>query len=66
MEDQQFRQLLDRFGFSWAGFCKVRNGVKKRLVRHTHETIPHGAHFGAKTCDMGPAPIFGMLFHSNQ
>ena len=37
MEDTQFRQLLDRFGFSWAGYCRVRKGVKKRLARHMHE-----------------------------
>jgi chemotaxis protein methyltransferase CheR len=37
MEDTQFRQLLDRFGFSWAGYRRVRKGVKKRLTRHMHE-----------------------------
>ena len=37
MEDTQFRQLLNRFGFSWAGYRKVRKGVKKRLARHMHE-----------------------------
>jgi len=31
MDDQQFRHLLDFFGLSWAGYRKVRNGVKKRL-----------------------------------
>jgi chemotaxis methyl-accepting protein methylase len=34
MDDQQFRQLLNRFGFSWSGYRKVRKGVKKRLNRH--------------------------------
>ena len=37
MEDAQFRQLLNRFGFSWNGYRKVRKGVKKRLVRRMHE-----------------------------
>jgi chemotaxis methyl-accepting protein methylase len=37
MEDTQFRQLLDRFGYSWAGYYRVRKGVKKRLARHMHE-----------------------------
>jgi chemotaxis protein methyltransferase CheR len=34
MNDDQFRQLLDRFGLSWHGYRKVRKGVKKRLGRH--------------------------------
>ena len=34
MEDTQFRQILNRFGFSWAGYRRVRKGIKKRLVRH--------------------------------
>lgn len=34
MDDQQFRQLLDRFEFSWSGYRKVRKGVKKRISRH--------------------------------
>ncbi len=34
MEDQHFRQLLNRFGFSWPGYRKVRKGVKKRISRH--------------------------------
>ncbi len=37
MDDFQFRRLLDRFGFSWAGYAKVRKGVKKRLARHMQE-----------------------------
>ena len=38
MDDSQFRQILDRFGFSWAGFRRVRKGVKKRLAHHMQET----------------------------
>ncbi len=38
MEDPQFRQILDRFGFSWAGYRRVRKGVKKRLAHHMQET----------------------------
>ena len=34
MEDTQFREILNRFGFSWAGYRRVRKGVKKRLIRH--------------------------------
>ncbi len=34
MQDSQFRQLLDHFNYSWAGFRKVRKGAKKRLTRH--------------------------------
>lgn len=37
MDDQQFRQLLNRFGFSWKGYRKVRKGVKKRINRHMKE-----------------------------
>ena len=37
MDDQQFRQLLNRFGFSWKGYRKVRKGVKKRVNRHMKE-----------------------------
>ena len=37
MDDHQFRQLLDRFGFSWSGYRKVRKGVKKRITRHMSE-----------------------------
>jgi len=33
MEDTQFRQLIDRFGYSWTGYRRVRKGVKKRLSR---------------------------------
>lgn len=38
MEDRQFHQVLDRFGFSRTGFRRVRKGVKKRLARHMQET----------------------------
>jgi len=31
MNDAQFRQLLNRFEFSWSGYRKVRKGVKKRI-----------------------------------
>jgi chemotaxis methyl-accepting protein methylase len=34
MDDDQFRQLLDEFNFSWSGYRKVRKGVKKRISRH--------------------------------
>ncbi len=37
MDDNQFRQLLDDFNFSWAGYRKVRKGVKKRISRHMQE-----------------------------
>lgn len=34
MEDHQFRILLQHLGLSWAGYRKVRKGVKKRIRRH--------------------------------
>ena len=34
MNDQQFRQLLNRYQFSWEGYRKVRRRVKKRLHRY--------------------------------
>ena len=37
MDDQQFRQLLDRLGYSWEGYRKVRKGVKKRISRHMQQ-----------------------------
>lgn len=37
MDDNQFRQLLKRFGLAWDGYRKVRKGVKKRLCRHMHQ-----------------------------
>lgn len=37
MHDDQFRQLLDRFNYSWTGYRKVRKGVKKRISRHMQE-----------------------------
>lgn len=36
MDDYQFQQLLDYFGYSWRGYRKVRKGVKKRIRRHMH------------------------------
>ena len=38
MDDSQFRRIFDHFGFSRAGYRKVRKGVKKRLARHMQET----------------------------
>jgi chemotaxis methyl-accepting protein methylase len=37
MDDRQFRQLLDHFGYSWEGYKRVRKGVKKRISRHMHQ-----------------------------
>jgi chemotaxis methyl-accepting protein methylase len=37
MDDDEFRQLLDWFDFAWAGYRKVRKGVKKRISRHMQE-----------------------------
>ncbi len=37
MNDAQFLKLLDYFSFSWAGYRKVRKGVKKRIARHMDE-----------------------------
>lgn len=37
MDDDHFRQLLNRLGLSWEGYRKVRKGVKKRLVRHMQQ-----------------------------
>jgi chemotaxis protein methyltransferase CheR len=34
MDDIQFQKLLDYLGYSWAGYRKVRKGVKKRIRRH--------------------------------
>ena len=34
MDDVQFRKLIDYLGYSWAGYRKVRKGVKKRIRRH--------------------------------
>ena len=34
MDDVQFNQLLEFLGYSWAGYRKVRKGVKKRIRRH--------------------------------
>ena len=37
MDDDQFRQLLDYFHYSWAGYRKVRKGVKKWISRHMQQ-----------------------------
>ena len=37
MDDLQFRLLLDEFQYSWAGYRKVRKGVKKRISRHMQD-----------------------------
>ena len=37
MNDNQFRQLLERLGLCWGGYRKVRKGVKKRIRRHMHQ-----------------------------
>jgi chemotaxis protein methyltransferase CheR len=34
MNDQQFRQLLNSYQFSWEGYRKVRKGVKKQVDRY--------------------------------
>jgi chemotaxis methyl-accepting protein methylase len=41
MDDDQFRQLLDWFDFSWSGYRKVRKGVKKRISRHMQQYHCH-------------------------
>lgn len=37
MDDTQFCHILNRFGYSWPGYRRVRKGVKKRLSRHMRE-----------------------------
>jgi chemotaxis protein methyltransferase CheR len=37
MDDEQFRQLLNHFGYSWRGYRKVRKGVKRRISRHMQQ-----------------------------
>jgi chemotaxis protein methyltransferase CheR len=37
MDDEQFRQLLDHFGYSWSGYRRVRKGVKRRIIRHMQQ-----------------------------
>ena len=37
MDDQQFRQLLEYFSYTWKGYRKVRKGVKKRITRHMQQ-----------------------------
>lgn len=34
MDDQRFRQLLNRLGLSWSGYRKVRKSAKKRIRRY--------------------------------
>jgi len=41
MDDISFRQILDRLGYSWQGYAKVRKGVKKRISRHMQELDCH-------------------------
>ena len=36
LTDDEFRRVLDHLNRPWAGFRKVRKGVKKRLRRHMH------------------------------
>jgi chemotaxis protein methyltransferase CheR len=37
MDDEQFRQVLDHFGYSWKGYRRVRKGVKRRIGRHMQQ-----------------------------
>lgn len=37
MDNEQFSMLLEYFSFSWAGYQKVKKGVKKRILRHMTE-----------------------------
>ena len=37
MDDQQFRQLLDYFSYSWEGYRRVRKGVKRRIIKHMQQ-----------------------------
>ncbi len=37
MDDEQFRQILNRFNRSWAGYRKVRKGVKRRIAQHMEQ-----------------------------
>lgn len=37
MDDDAFKRILDHFALSWAGYRRVRRGVKKRLVRHMQD-----------------------------
>ena len=37
MDDDQFRMLLKLLGYSWAGYRRVRKGVKKRIRRHMQQ-----------------------------
>jgi chemotaxis methyl-accepting protein methylase len=38
LSDTEFRQLLEHLDRPWAGFRKVRKGVKKRIRRHMAES----------------------------
>ena len=37
MDDEQFRQLLNHFGYSCKGYRRVRKGVKRRISRHMQQ-----------------------------
>ena len=37
MDDEQFRQLLNHFGYAWKGYRRVRKGVKRRISRHMQQ-----------------------------
>jgi len=37
MEDDQFRILLEYLQYSWAGYRRVRKGVKRRIQRHMQQ-----------------------------
>ncbi len=37
MSPEDFRQLLDRLNYSWAGYRKVRRGVQRRIARHMEQ-----------------------------
>ncbi len=37
MDDCQFRKLLEHFELSWAGYYRVRKGVKKRISQHMQQ-----------------------------
>jgi chemotaxis protein methyltransferase CheR len=41
MDDQQFRQLLNYYQFSWEGYRKVRKTVKKRVSRYMASICCH-------------------------
>ncbi len=41
MDDDAFRRILDQFDLSWAGYRRVRKGVKRRLARHMQDGGQH-------------------------